>query len=190
MTSIFETSRLIVRRFTEDDDEIFFLLNGNAEVVRYIRPVMNKKECDEFLLKVIADANATPLYGRWAVHEKIPGAFAGSFAIIPVTNSDRMQLGYSLLPSEWGKGYATELTKAGLEYVFAQTSLDIIYAYTEKPNLASQKVLLKCGFHYAGEKKEAGKELAEFILERQDYEKACHSKSLSDSEIREPDCCQ
>ncbi len=175
MDLIFETERLLVRTFTERDQEIFFLLNGNPEVVRYIRPVKTKEECTVFLHEVIAAAKAAPLYGHWAVHEKNTRCFVGSFVVIPVQQSDLKQLGYALLPQHWGKGYATELTKAGLNYVFSKTPLETIYAYTEKPNLASQKVLLKAGFRFAQEKKEAEKELIEFILEKKNHGGVDHS---------------
>ena len=169
MAIIFETGRLVIRQFTEDDKEIFFLLNGNEAVVRYIRPVKTREECDQFLAIVIAAADENHLYGRWAVHEKGSGEFVGSFAIIPAENTDKMQMGYALLPEHWNKGFATELTTEGLKYTFRQTPLEIIYGYTEKQNTASQKVLLKCGFQYNEEKTEAGKEIVEFLLEKKIY---------------------
>src|SRR5207249_6893647 len=51
---IFETERLVVRRFSENDHDNFFSVNGSEEVMRYIRPAKTKEECDEFLLQVIA----------------------------------------------------------------------------------------------------------------------------------------
>lgn len=183
MTCLFETGRLLVRNYTQDDRENFFLLNGNPDVVRYIRPVKSREECDTFLLEVIAAAAAAPLYGRWAVHEKAFNAFIGSFAIIPVENTDRMQLGYALLPPYWGRGYATELTLAGLGYVFSKTSLDTIYAYTEKPNWASENVLLKCGFQHSGEKMEAGKEIVEFSLNKEQYIRSCNKAGINSTSL-------
>jgi [ribosomal protein S5]-alanine N-acetyltransferase len=169
MSCIFQTERLLVSAYTENDQENFFLLNGDPDVVRFIRPAKTKEECIKFLSEVMAAAEATPLYGRWAVHEKTSNAFVGSFALIPVENSDRMQLGYALLPPHWGKGYATELTRAGIHYVFTNTPLDIVYGYTEKPNLASQKVLLKSGFHFLEEKTEGEKMLVVFALRKEQY---------------------
>jgi ribosomal-protein-alanine N-acetyltransferase len=166
---IFETVRLVVRPYTEEDRENFYQLNGDAEVMRFIRPAKTKEECDQFLLQVIAAAAATPLYGRWAAHSKASGEFIGSFAVIPVENSCQMQMGYALLPKYWGKGYATELTRAGLEYVFSKTPLEVIYGYTEMPNTASQKVLLKCGFKSIGTIIEREKELARFVFKKKDY---------------------
>ena len=132
-------------------------MNGNEDVMRYIRPVKTREECDEFLLQVIAYSEAEKLFGRWAVEDKLSKEFVGSFAIIPVEGKDQMQLGYSLSVNIWGKGYATELTIAGLHYVFAKTPINPIYAYTEAPNTSSQKVLLKAGFRPNGSYMEGDK---------------------------------
>lgn len=166
---LFETERLIVRHYTIDDQENFFLLNGDEEVMRYIRPVKSREETNVFFVEVMDYSKKNPTKGRMAVIDKSNGEFVGSFAIIPVEGSKHMQLGYSLLPVHWGKGYATELTIAGLKYVFTQTELDHIYGYTEKPNIPSQKVLLKAGFIQTGSKMEGKIELVEFLFEKKDY---------------------
>jgi len=166
---IFETERLLVRRHTEQDKDNFFSIHGSEQVMRYIRPAKTKGECDEFLLQVIAYCEKERLLGRWAVENKISKEFIGGFALIPVDGKDQMQLGYALLPQHWGKGYATELTFGGLDYVFTQTAIDPIYAYTETGNLPSQKVLLKTGFHPNGSSVLEGKEVAEFVLRKTDY---------------------
>jgi len=166
---IFETKRLLVRRYTEHDKDHFFSLNGNEEVMRYIRPVKTREECDEFLLQVIAYSETEKLFGRWAVEDKLSKEFVGSFAIIPVEGKDQMQLGYSLLPEHWGKGYATELTIAGLHYVFTKTQINPVYAYTEERNTSSQKVLLKAGLRPNGSYIEGGKKVEGFVLEKEEY---------------------
>jgi len=166
---IFETNRLIVRRYELADADNFFLLNGDEEVTRYIRPAKSRVESDAFLKYNIAFADEQPLYGRWAVIEKGSGVFVGSFALIPVEESLNMQLGYALLPAAWGKGYATELTLAGLDYIFHKTDLETIYAYTEMPNTPSQKVLLKTGFKRKREQNQGEKTLVEFAMTKKEY---------------------
>jgi [ribosomal protein S5]-alanine N-acetyltransferase len=164
---IFETKRLVVRLYDSNDGEFFFALNGNEEVMQYIRPVKTREESDQFLLENIAYSADNPFMGRWAVDEKDSGNFVGSFAIIPIPgDEEKIQLGYSLLPRYWGKGFASELTIAGLNYFFTQTSLLEIYGVTETPNIASQKVLLKAGFQPVGNKMEEEKELLLFVLKR------------------------
>ncbi len=164
---IFETERLIVRQYTEEDKDNIFLLGGNETVMQYIRPVSTKEESDIFLSENIAFYEKNPHGGRWAVIEKTNALFVGSFAIIPVPSEpDKIQMGYALLPVNWGKGYATELTKAGLDYFMNNYSLPEVYGVTEVPNTVSQKVLLKAGFQPAGSIMEGEKELLMFVLKR------------------------
>ena len=101
--------------------------------------------------------------------EKNSGIFIGSFVFIPIPDElEKTQLGYSFLPEYWGKGYATEVTMAGVNYFYTKTPLLEIYAVTETPNLASQKVLLNAGFQPFATKMEGEKELLVFIVKRSD----------------------
>ena len=163
---IFETERLIVKQYVfETDAYNFYLLNGDEDVMRYIRAAKSKEECDEFLKQVIDAYKINPLIGRWAAYEKkMPGRFVGSFAIIPIEGTGNIQLGYAFLKENWGKGYATELTKSGLDYYFTNTKADHIYAIAEKDNIASHKVLFKNGFVRDGIRHEGEKELLQFIV--------------------------
>jgi ribosomal-protein-alanine N-acetyltransferase len=148
---IFETERLIVRPYSMDDFKNFYRLNGDEDVMRFIRPAQSKKQSKEFLQKIIAAYAERPGMGRWGMFLKNKGGFVGSFAIIPVENSKqsdsyRMQLGYALVKESWGKGYATEAVKGGLQYAFGHLKLIEIAGITYPENVISQKVLLKNGF--------------------------------------------
>ena len=168
---LFETERLIVRHYTVNDGDNFFLLNGDEEIMRYIRPAKTREETDQFLTEILQKMEEDPATGRWAVEEKHTGVFVGSFAFIPIERmEDKMQLGYALLKPNWGKGYATELTMAGLQYVFTKTTLSQIFAVTEVLNTASQKVLLKAGFTFHSTYKEGAKELFQYIFLKQNFQ--------------------
>jgi [ribosomal protein S5]-alanine N-acetyltransferase len=166
MDLIFETERLIVRKYTEADEEDFFRLNGDPEIVQYIRAAKTRGDCKIFLLQNITAYSIRPLLGRWAAIEKQTGIYVGSFAVIPIEGSADIQLGYALLKEHWGKGFALELTLAGRQYAFDALELDIIYAITEIPNVASQKVLLKAGFIQMENRKSEGKELYCYYYKR------------------------
>ena len=110
-----------------------------------------------------------PTLGRWAVDEKANSKFVGSFALIPLPfedEKDKIQIGYALLPNEWGKGYATELTSAGIQFYFSNHALDELHAITTPANIASQKVLLKSGFFENGTKKDGEEIVQRYILKR------------------------
>lgn len=167
MSIIFETERLKVRHFTIADYDNFFSLQGNAEVMQYIRPPRTREESDSFLTDKVLTAPPTDFKGYWAVEEKNTGQFMGSFVIIPIPNDvEKTQLGYSFLPAYWGKGFATEATKEGLNYFRNKTPLTELYAVTETPHIASQKVLLKAGFQFFNSKREGEKELLVYIIRK------------------------
>ena len=161
---IFETSRLLVRRYTEADTDHFYQLNSDPEVMKYIRQPKTFEESRQFLMETIAFYEKNPLFGRFAVIEKSSQDFAGSFAIIPLDNSTHWQVGYALMKPHWGKGYATELVKAGLEYAFNQAGLNYLAGVTEILNGDSQKDLLKTGFKYEKNFIEGQKELMLFSI--------------------------
>ena len=167
MSTIFETKRLIVRKFTPTDADDYFALNSNEEVMRYIRPVRTREECDKLFNETVLKGFADNYKGIWAINERTSGELIGCFVIMPIPDDiEKTQLGYSFLPEYWGKGFATEVTKAGLDYFRDQTPLAEIYAVTETPHVASQKVLLKNGFQFFEKKMEGEKELLVFIVKK------------------------
>lgn len=165
--TIFVTKRLRVRHFTSLDYDNYFTLQGNAEVMQYIRPPRTREESDEFLREKILMMSQREYKGFWAVEEAGTGLFVGCLVIIPIPNDiEKTQLGYSFLPQHWGKGYATEVTKEGVNYFYNRTPLTEIYGVTEIPNVASQKVLLKAGFKQIESKIEGEKELLVYIIRK------------------------
>lgn len=159
---IFESERLYTRYFTMEDLDQFYRLNGDEEIVRYIRAPKSYEECRVFLEQIIEWYKGPKINWRVALLSKEDDQVIGSFAVIPVGDTDDMQLGYSLLKEYWGKGYATEITEAGLKYVFEKLGYSSIAAITELANTASQKVLLKCGFYLELEYEEKGRRLLRY----------------------------
>ena len=51
--TIFETERLIVRHYTVDDKQIFSVINGDEEVMRYIRALKQEKSVMNFWKKFL-----------------------------------------------------------------------------------------------------------------------------------------
>lgn len=146
---LFSTPRLYVQPFTAKDDDIFFTLNGDAEVMQYIREAKTKEQCDVFLKENLEFYKTHPGLGRFAVFTKDADAFAGSFSLLSINNSSDIHLGYAFLKPFQGKGFATELVKASLPYVFSTIQKETVHALTVAENTASQKVLLKCGFAFS-----------------------------------------
>lgn len=61
-----------------------------------------------------------------------------------------IEVGYSITPSEWGNGYATDALTEVCGYAFDERRLNKVYATTFAGNDASIRVLEKAGFSREG----------------------------------------
>ncbi|WP_265427013.1 GNAT family N-acetyltransferase [Chryseobacterium sp. YIM B08800] len=152
-----ETKRLILRKLEEADYERLFLLDSNAEVMKYIgMPTLSKVEESKEVVKMIMQQYEDNGVGRLAVIEKESELLIGWSGLKLNTSEvnghkNFYELGYRFLPEIWGKGYATESGKASLEYGFNDLKAEIIYAYAHCENLASNHILTKLGFEKTDE---------------------------------------
>ena len=83
---------------------------------------------------------------------EIDGKVGGSIGLHPGEDVYRRtaELGYWVAEPYWGRGIATEAVRALVEYGFKNIPLDRIYASAYANNLASVRVLEKCGFQFEG----------------------------------------
>ena len=89
-----------------------------------------------------------------------------------------LEIGYSLVPSERGKGYCTEAVRIMVDYLFLSRDVMRIQACTDTRNLASQKVLEKAGFKKEGT-------MRKYLFLRGDIRDA-YSYSILREEWKEP----
>ena len=66
------------------------------------------------------------------------------------TGTKQLEIGYTLVPSERGKGYGTEALEIMVDYLFLSKDAMRIQAQTDQRNVASQKILEKVGFKKEG----------------------------------------
>lgn len=166
---LFNTERLLVRRFTANDADDFFRVHGDPEVVRLIRPAKTREECDAFLKENISLYLNGSTVGRFAVYEKETQHFAGSFSFLYLSGEDDLHIGYALVPEAWGKGFATELVRSGIIHFFENTAKAALFAITASANHASQRVLWKAGLVSRGQVSEHGKILDLFSITREQW---------------------
>lgn len=163
---LFSTPRLYVRPFTTEDEDSFFLLTGDTEVMQYIREPKTREQSDLFLKENLEFYKTHPGLGRFAAFTNDTHTFAGTFSLLSINDSDDIHLGYALLKSFQGKGLATELVRASLPYVFSTIQKETVHALTVAENTASIKVLLKCGFRFTHTMVQSGDEVMVFELFR------------------------
>jgi len=164
----FETERLLVRQFRHSDADDFFLFNSSESVMRYIRPLKNREESDAFLEETLNLYLEGFPYGRMHVSEKSSGKFVGSFSVLYLDGEADYHVGYALLEAFWGLGYASELLCAGTQMFFEKTIHPSLYAITQQKNIASEKLLLKNGYHRDGNFMLQDQSLLRFRFSRND----------------------
>ena len=153
MQVFLETERLVLRRFTEDDVDDLVELDGDPEVMHFVnggRATPRDEIEHEVLPEFLGHYERHAGYGFWAAVEKSTGRFVGWFHLRPAEGSepDEVELGYRLRRSAWGKGYATEGSRALIDKGFAELGVERVVAFTMAVHVASRRVMEKAGLRF------------------------------------------
>ena len=149
MKPLIETDRLILRKINLDDRGELFNLHNNELVQKYTgEPVVKSmREMEEAIRERIVNYKKYG-YGRWATLLKEDMQFVGWSGLAYLPEFDEIDLGYRFLPEYWGKGIATEASRAILAYSFETLRLQRVIAIAMKENSASIRVMEKAGMQF------------------------------------------
>ena len=103
-------------------------------------------------MEIEKDLDKSTLEQTGFIIEKKDGSKIGyicHFVLVHPTGK-LLEIGYSLVPNERGKGNGTEAVKIMVDYLFLSKDIMRVQACTDMRNLASQKVLEKAGFKKEG----------------------------------------
>jgi ribosomal-protein-alanine N-acetyltransferase len=161
---IFETDRLYVRKWKQTDLKSLHQLYSDTAITEDISPELTIEETKRIFNAQLLQYNIDECIGRYLIIEKISGAFVGTFLLRKTIDRSGVEIGYAFRKEDWGKGFATEIVKQGVQYVFTYTGFSSIYAFTEIRNDGSKNVLDKSGFSYLENIIEDGEELDVFFM--------------------------
>lgn len=137
---MFETDRLIIRKFNEKDwkDISEFLMDEN---VVHFEPygVFSLEQCKEEAV------NFTKSDSFWAVVLKEENKVIGKLYFDNKNSFDTWELGYTFNTSYQGKGYAKESSIAIMDYAFRNWKVRRIIARADVLNEKSWRLLEKLG---------------------------------------------
>ncbi|CAN7437650.1 GNAT family protein [Microbacterium sp. LjRoot45] len=151
-------SRLVGRRVTldplrPDDLEPLFAMQSDPEVCRYLLYEPRSREKVEEVLARDAGAILLEKPGDYLqpVIRDEHGAFAGTLYLELKSVDDRAaEIGWILLPSAQGHGYAAEAASLLLDFCFDQLELHRVYAELDPRNTASVALCLRLGMRHEG----------------------------------------
>lgn len=147
MTTVIETPRCFLRRFTSADIDAVIALLSHPEVMRFsILGPHDREQCIAFIDRCLLQYR-TKGYGLYAVTVKPsdhPIGYCG-FNKHLIDDTPEIEVGYRLHPDFWGKGLATEASRAVLDYGFQTLGFTRLISIIEAENTASIRVAEKNG---------------------------------------------
>ena len=154
---VLETDRLILRGQEETDLDAIDAMQSDAEVMKYVGDGKTlSREITEKSIRFWKKYGEEKGYTSWAIEEKESGKLIGKCGLCEVQETTEIEIFYMLVKTAWGKGYATEISRAVLKYGQEKFGLKRVIALVYPSNKASQKVILKMGMKYENEKEFRG----------------------------------
>ena len=147
---VLHTERIRLDPLAEEHTELLVELDSDPEVLRFIwgRALSRDEVVERWLPRRLrADAAARGI-GYWAGFDE-GGHFLGWWALaIDDEDAGTAELGYRLRRDAWGRGYATEGSRALLEHAFTTLGLPRVWAVTMAVNTPSRRVMERLGMRH------------------------------------------
>jgi RimJ/RimL family protein N-acetyltransferase len=168
MTSepMIETPRLILRPISLADFDAHARIVGDAAVMQYI--------IDQPMSRVQAWWNIARYIGHWQMRgygmyvaiERSSGRIIGHMGFLNAEGGRGFELGWILAPEAWGKGYASEGTRALVDLAFSELGQTHIVCVINRDNLKSIAVAERLGATFEREDIEGGRHLSIYSISK------------------------
>jgi RimJ/RimL family protein N-acetyltransferase len=145
------SERLVLRAPHEDDIDALAHLANNANVATMVSRMPHPyttRDAADFVRRTTSGEIGKCLY---AITKIDNGAFLGCCGVEPSEDPATVEIGYWLGEPYWNKGYMTEAAHALIDMVFrTRPNVNQIDARCRVTNVASRRVIHKCGFQFQG----------------------------------------
>jgi len=139
------SERLTLRNWQDPDRARFAALNADPEVTPDLGGPLDRAASDAKFDRYVAVFERHG-FSRWAIEDS-SGTFLGYAGVMPSRPHHPLgphaEIGWRLMRSAWGHGYATEAARASLKDVFERVQLKAVLTYTSADNLRSQAVMTR-----------------------------------------------
>ena len=131
-----ETNRLKIYAASQEQMEAF-IAEQTIDVL--------KEAYTEMLNSCLSHPNQWEWYAIWMIELK-DGTHVGELCFKGLSEDGVAEIGYGIAEDYQGSGYATEAVSTIVDWALQQSCVSRIEAEAEEENIASIKVLEKCGF--------------------------------------------
>jgi len=147
------TKRLTFGRFSENDAELLFQLNGDPSVMRYItlgKPMTMDEVKTKSVPRIMKSYSHGKEFGIFPAYLIDPKVYIGWFQFEPDHEfSNAIEIGWRLKQEYWGQGFGTEGACRLVEKGKALQKR--IVARAMKENVASVRIMEKSGLKFVKE---------------------------------------
>lgn len=142
-----KTDRLFLRQWKEDDFEVIAEYYSDEINAKYVG---GQKTLDEAWRHLALQIGHWHLkgFGYWAVEELTTGSFVGCVGLWQSAGWPELELGYWLLTSQQGKGYAREAALKSREFALSELKAHSLVSYIDPTNSPSIKLAESIGARY------------------------------------------
>lgn len=148
--ALIETERLSLRELTVNDAAFMLELMNEPAFIRNIadRGLRSVEEAERYLTEKYLGSYRKLGFGFYRVDLKAEAKPIGICGLIKREALPDVDIGFSLLESYWGHGYAYEAASAVLDYARHTLQLSRIVAITASHNQSSIRLLGKLGLRF------------------------------------------
>ncbi|AYG67931.1 MULTISPECIES: GNAT family protein [unclassified Rhizobium] len=145
------SERLVLRAPHEEDIDALAHLANNANVATMVSRMPHPyttNDAADFVRRTKLGEIGKCVY---AITKADNGAFLGCCGVEPTGDPNTVEIGYWLGEPYWNQGYTTEAAHALVDMVFrTRENVAQIDARCRVMNVASRRVIQKCGFQFQG----------------------------------------
>ena len=157
-----ETERLIINNLSLDDLEFLTDLDADPLVRKFIDGKIKTIDQTRQYLSENIDGYLRHGFGRYAVRVKEDLKPIGICGFL--MENYGVDFGYRFNQSAWGQGIAKEAGNTVIRYGVDQLKLKKIVGIMLPDNIASEKVLISCGFTFVGMDEVWSKEIKRYEI--------------------------
>ncbi len=148
-----DTPRLHLRPFESSDAQTMMEIHEDPEVARWLSKGAAPHGIGVAWRTIALMIGHWQLrgYGQWAVVEKATGALIGRAGLWYPEGWPGIEVGWLIRRSRWGNGFATEASRAALDWAWKSLDTDHVISIIQPENARSIRVAEKIGEHFERE---------------------------------------
>ena len=150
-----ETERLVLRLPEAGDVQPMFDIHQDPEVMRFVGKPGTITVAWRNVAMMIGHWQMLG-YGMWIIENRADGQVIGRAGLWNEAGGPGLELGWLVRRSAWGRGFATEASRAALDWAWRHLDTDHIISVIHAENAQSIRIAEKLGQRF--EKREATKD--------------------------------